>query len=97
MRTPAAHLGATVAVKVVAGAREDRVVGRLGGAIKVHVSAAPERGKANAAVEALLAQFFGVRRQQVTVVQGHAQPRKVVRVEGLTPDDVRRKLLELGA
>jgi uncharacterized protein len=73
----------TLRVKVVPGARHDRVVGRLGDAVKVHVSAPPEKGKANDAVCALLADFFGVDRAAVSVTAGHASPRKVVTIAGL--------------
>ena len=46
-------------LKVVPKASRDRVVGWLGDRLKVQVRAAPERGKANAAVEALLAEILG--------------------------------------
>lgn len=82
----------TIAVKVVPGARQDRVVGRLGDAVKVQVSAAPERGRANAAVCAVVADFFGVRVGQVSVVAGLTQARKRVNVEGIGAAAVRSRI-----
>jgi uncharacterized protein (TIGR00251 family) len=70
-------------VKVVPGSSRDRVAGRYGDGIKVQVSAPPEGGRANRAVEALLAGALGLKAQQVRVVKGHTQPRKVVEVEGV--------------
>ena len=45
----------TLIVKVVPGSSRDRIVGKYGDALKVQVSAAPERGRANEAVIALIA------------------------------------------
>ncbi len=79
-------------IKVVPGARHDRVVGAYGDAIKVQVSAPPEGGKANAAVVGVLAEALGVKVHQIELLAGHVQPRKVVRVAGLNDDEVRRRL-----
>ncbi|HWE97792.1 MAG TPA: DUF167 domain-containing protein [Tepidisphaeraceae bacterium] len=50
---------ATLNVKVVPGAKRDRVVGRYGDGVKVQVSAPPEDGKANRAVVGVLAASLG--------------------------------------
>jgi uncharacterized protein (TIGR00251 family) len=83
---------ATLNIKVVPGARKDRVVGPYGDAIKVHVSAPPEGGKANAAVLRVLAEALGVKPGQLELVSGHAQPRKVVRVDGLEASEINARL-----
>lgn len=80
--------GVEIRVKVVPGASRDRIAGLLGDALKVQVSAAPERGKANAAVEALLAKALGVDARSVKVVSGLTSPRKVVRVMGVSAERV---------
>lgn len=74
---------ATISVKVVPGAKRDRVAGRYGDSIRLQISAPPERGKANEAVVTLLARTLGVRPDQVTIVRGHSQPRKLVQVDGI--------------
>lgn len=84
--------GVEVPVKVVPGASRDRIVGALGDAVKIAVAAPPEKGKANDAVIGLLAAALGVRRQAVTIVSGHAQPRKVVAIHGVTAAQVRAAL-----
>ena len=78
----------TLHIKVVPGASRDRIAGRLGDAVKVQVSAAPEGGKANKAVEALLAESLGLKSNQVTVVKGHTQPRKVVQIVGISQEEL---------
>ena len=51
--------GAVIAVKAVAGASRDRVVGVLGDALKIATAAAPEKGKANRAIAATLTKALG--------------------------------------
>jgi uncharacterized protein (TIGR00251 family) len=84
--------GTRVALKVVPGASRDRVIGVLGDALKVAVSKPPSGGAANAAVVAVLAKTLGVRESNVTIVSGHASPRKEVEIRDLSPDDVDRLL-----
>jgi uncharacterized protein (TIGR00251 family) len=85
---------ATIAVKVVPGASRDGIAGRLGDALKIRVSAAPEGGRANKAVEALLAELLGLRPNQVSVAKGHAQRRKVIQIDGLSQENLDRLLAE---
>lgn len=87
---------ATLSIKVVPGARRDRVVGQYGDAIKVQVSAPPQAGKANQAVIAVIARALGVRNQQVAILRGHTQSRKVVRVDGIEQSDAEGRLLGTG-
>ena len=68
-------------VKIVPGASRDEVVGPYGDGLKLRVAAAPERGKANAAVIRLLADHFGVKPTQVRIVTGAHSPRKVIEIE----------------
>lgn len=80
------------AVKAVPGASRDRIVGLLGDALKVQVSAAPEGGKANDRLCEVLAERLAVPKHAVQVVAGHGNPRKVVAVRGLSVDAVRAAL-----
>jgi uncharacterized protein len=78
-----------LAVKVVPGARRDRIAGWLGDAVKVTVAAAPERGRANAAVARLLGEALGV---PVRLLDGARSARKVFDVPDLDEPSVRRRL-----
>ena len=83
---------ANLQVKVVPGASRTRVAGRYAQGIKVQVSAAPEKGKANEAVVKVLAAWLGVPVRQVTITSGHTQPRKQVRIDGVTAAQLAERL-----
>jgi uncharacterized protein (TIGR00251 family) len=76
----------------VPGSRKDAIVGALGDRLKVKVAAAPEEGKANAAVCGLIAARLGLKTRDVTVVVGHASAEKTLRIEGLTAAEAEGRL-----
>jgi len=80
-------------VKVVPGASRSRVMGLLGDRIKVAISAAPEKGRANAELVKLIATGCGVQTRSVTVERGSTSPQKTLRVRSVSPDAVRVALL----
>jgi hypothetical protein len=51
--------------------------------LKVRVRAAPEDGKANTALEALIAKALGVAKSKVSVARGHTARMKVLEIEGM--------------
>jgi uncharacterized protein len=79
-------------VRVAPGAGAAAVVGRYGDAWKLRVTAPPERGRANDAVVALLADALGLRRDAVRLVSGGSARDKVVEVDGLTTSEAERRL-----
>jgi uncharacterized protein (TIGR00251 family) len=79
--------GVRVRLKVAPKAKRNQFGGLLdeadgGKALKVAVTAAPEDGKANAAVIGLLAQEWGVAKSAISVVSGATDRRKVVEIRG---------------
>ena len=83
-------------LRVAPGARRSEVVGRLGEAWKLRVHAAPERGRANDEVVALLADALGVPRSELRVVAGHTARDKVVEVARLSLYEADRRLAAAG-
>lgn len=81
-----------IAVRLTPRARADEIVGERDGALLVRVVAAPEGGGANAALCRLLAKRVGVGVSRVSVVHGVVSRKKVVRVDGISADDLRRAL-----
>lgn len=77
-------------VHVQPGAGRTAVVGRHGTALKVRVAAPPERGRANDACAALLAETFGP--TEVELVGGAASRSKRFRLSGLDTHEFRRRL-----
>ena len=59
-------------VKVVPGSSRNRIVGWLGDALKIKVTAPPEKGRANEAVLSLLAERLGLPADAVAVARGSA-------------------------
>jgi uncharacterized protein len=83
---------ATLDLKVSPKASRNAITGWLGPALKLSVTAAPERGKANEAVEELLADALKLPRSAVTVVAGHAARTKRVEVAGLSAEELAGRL-----
>ena len=88
--------GARLRLRVKPGSHNDRLVGAYGGCLKVEVRAAPERGKANAAVAKLLARVFAVSSSAVVVVAGSGSKDKLVEVRGPSAGSIIDALLEAG-
>ena len=65
-----------ITVHVVPGARQTAVVGAHGDALKVKVMAPPVDGKANALLQHLIADTFGLPGAAVTLVSGTTSRRK---------------------
>ena len=83
---------ARLSIKVVPGARADRLVGRYGDALKVQVSAPAEQGRANQAAIDLLARALGVSPGRVAIVRGHGSPRKVIEIAGIEQEEAEQRL-----
>jgi uncharacterized protein len=86
--------GVQISVKVVPGASRDRIVGEFGDALKIAVSKPPQDGAANAAVIELLSKALGVPRRSVTILKGHAQPRKQIAITGVNVEDAMKRITE---
>ena len=87
--------GVRVALRVTPRAGRDRIDGIVADAdgkalLKLSVTAAPEDGKANAAVLKLLAKAWSVPRTTLSVASGAAARRKIVHVAGDGPALARR-------
>ncbi|HEX6495029.1 MAG TPA: DUF167 domain-containing protein [Acidobacteriaceae bacterium] len=71
-------------VKVIPRARTASVSEVMGnGVLKVKVTAAPERGRANDEVCAVIAESLGVAKRKVEIVSGHTSSQKRVRITRL--------------
>jgi len=86
--------GVRLKVKAVPGASGEGVVGWLGDALKVRVTAPAEGGRANAAIRELLAGVLGVPARDIGITAGASSPRKVVEVAGIRPEEARRRIAE---
>ena len=90
--TKTAPEGSTLKVRVAPGASREGIVGEHGDALKVAVREPPEKGRANEALERLLANALRVKPADVSVVRGHGARDKVVLFRGLPLAELRARL-----
>lgn len=88
---PHAH-GILIPVRVKAGARRTGVAGEHDGALRIDVTAAPEKGKANKAVAAVLAKSLGVAKSSAELVSGATSSQKRFLVRGIDLETASAKL-----
>jgi len=84
---------ATIRVHVVPNAKIDKVVGEHAGAIKIRLRAPAVEGKANAALVDFLAKRLKVPKLTIVLLRGHKSRDKLVRIDGLSEEELRRRLL----
>ena len=86
--------GITFAVKVHPRAKKNAITGAVGDALKLALTAPPVDGKANAACVEFFAKLLNLPRSSVTIAAGQTSRSKVIRVAGLSREEVRRRLRE---
>ena len=85
--------GATFTVKVHPHAKKNAITGELGDALKLSLTATASDGRANQACIEFLANLLKVPRSSVTIASGQTSRRKVIRVAGLSAEEVEKALL----
>ena len=86
--------GVTFAVKVHPRAKKNAITGEVGDAIKLALTAPPVDGKANEACIEFFAKLLNVPRSSVTIAAGQTSRNKVIRLAGVSAEEVRRRLDE---
>jgi uncharacterized protein (TIGR00251 family) len=84
--------GVSFAVKLHPRARKNAITGEFGDTFKLSLTSPPVDGRANQACIEFLAKLLMVPRSSVTIASGQTSRQKVIRVEGLSVGDLRRKL-----
>lgn len=79
-------------VKVTPNASRNEITGLIDGVLQVKVSTPPVKGKANKELTAFLIQALGVRKSSLSIVKGQTSRNKVIAIEGLSRDDIIRRL-----
>jgi uncharacterized protein YggU (UPF0235/DUF167 family) len=87
--------GTIIPVRAQPGARKNAVLGERAGALRIAVSAAPEKGKANDAIQDVLARALGCKPSQVDLLSGETSRDKKYLVTGIAPEELRRKVDDL--
>lgn len=89
--------GVILPVKAQAGARKNAIVGERQGAVRISVTAAPEKGKANRAIIDLLSKTFGVPKSTVELISGETSARKKFLLVGASAQSIRVALDSIDA
>jgi len=84
--------GATFAVIVHPRAKKNAITGEVGNALKLALTAPPVDGKANEACIEFFAKLLNLPRSSVTIASGQTSRNKVIRVLGLTAQQVRNRI-----
>ena len=75
--------GVVIGVKAQPGAKKNAILGERAGALRIAVTAAPERGKATEAVAEVLAKALQVKSSQITLLTGETSRDKRFLIEGV--------------
>ena len=78
---------------IVPNAKVNKVVGEHGAAIKIKLRAPAVEGKANAALRRFLAEELRISQRQIVLERGEKSREKVIRIEGLSEETARERLL----
>ena len=84
--------GATFAVKIHPRARKNAITGEVGDALKLSLTAPPVEGRANDGCIEFFANLLKVPRSSITIASGHNSRRKVIRVTGLSAQELQSRL-----
>src|SRR2546423_15557072 len=84
---------ATLRFHIVPNAKQNKVMGEHGTAIKIHLRAPALEGKANAALRSFLAERLKISEGKIVLESGRKSREKVIHIEGLDEPEVRRRLL----
>jgi uncharacterized protein (TIGR00251 family) len=84
--------GISFAIKLQPRARKNAITGEVGNALKIALTAPPVEGRANDACIEFLASLLKVPCSSVTIASGQTSRNKVIRVIGVTGQQVRDRL-----
>jgi uncharacterized protein (TIGR00251 family) len=83
---------AIVRFHIIPNAKQNKVMGEHGGAIKIQLRAPAVEGKANAALRSFLAEVLKIPERAIVLERGQKSRDKLIRIEGLNEEAVRQRL-----
>jgi uncharacterized protein len=84
--------GVVLPVQAQPRARKSAIIGIHAGRLKVAVTQAPEKGKANTAIIKVLAAELSLKRSQLSLLSGPTSAQKKFLVSGVTADDLEARI-----
>jgi uncharacterized protein (TIGR00251 family) len=87
--------GVVLPVRAHPGARRNGILGVRDGMLRVAVTAAPEKGKANQAIVTVLSDALGVPKSAIELTDGETSPRKRFLIIDASEEHIRRALAQI--
>jgi uncharacterized protein (TIGR00251 family) len=84
--------GTILPVRAHPGARRNEIRGEQDGMLKVSVTQAPEKGKANKAVIELLGKKLGLKKSRIELLSGETSHQKRFLVRSIKPDELAEQI-----
>jgi hypothetical protein len=84
--------GVIIPVRAHAGSRRNAILGVRQGMLRVAVTAAPEKGKANRAIIALLSETLAVPKSAIELLSGETAPQKRFLIRDADADEILRAI-----
>ena len=84
--------GTILPVRARPGARRNEIRGEQDGMLKVCVTQAPEKGKANKALIAVLAKGLSLRKPQIELIAGATSSQKRFLVRDIVPEELAEQI-----
>ena len=81
---------ATLRFHIVPNARQNKVAGEHGSAIKIKLCAPAVEGRAHAALRTFVANVLKIPERMIALERGHKSPDKLIRIGGLNDEEVAR-------
>lgn len=82
-----------IRVHVIPNAKIHKVAGEHGDAIRIKLRAPAIEGKANTALRKFLAEKLSIPQRAIVLERGERSRDKVLRIDGLSEEDVRQRLI----
>jgi len=82
-----------ILLRVHPNAPRNEVAGFAAGVLRVRVAAPPVKDKANKELVAFLSQILGVSKGALTIIKGRASKNKVIAIDGLSQEQIMKRLL----
>ncbi len=83
---------ARISLRVQPNAPRSEAVSLADGVFKIRIAAPPVEGKANRELIAFLSQKLGISKSSVTIVRGHTSRNKIIDIDGLSLEDITKRL-----
>jgi uncharacterized protein (TIGR00251 family) len=87
--------GSVLSVRAQPGARRNAIVGEAAGALKIAVTAPPDKGRANQALVDVLREALGLKGSQIELLSGFTSRHKKFLIRGWSKPNLEGRLLSL--